>query len=137
MKRRKFLIALGVVPPLILSACKKDEPNPPTIFTGILIDDKDKPVEGVGFQFGGVTSGFNSKVTFDVNTKTDAKGYYYIEAIITKDTAGIVFKPTGSITYPTSSNNNEYRCLVKGIYQQEIPLLPNQKNELNFKIFKI
>ena len=136
MKRRKFLIALGVVPPLVLSACK-EEPTPPTIFTGYVIDEKDKPVEGTGFQFIGITGGFNAKVTFDENTKTDAKGYYYLEAVIPKGTGGTEFQPTGSITHPTSSNNNEYRCLVKGFYQQEIPWFPNQKNELNFKIFKI
>ena len=137
MKRRKFLIALGVLPPLVLSACKKDEPNPPTIFTGYVIDENDKPVEGTGFIFGGDSGGFNGKTTFFVETKTDAKGYYYLEAVITNDTVGTEFKPTGSITHPTSSNNNEYRCLVKGIYQRIIPWLPNQRNELNFKIFKI
>lgn len=137
MKRRKFLIALGVVPPLILSACKKDEPNPPTIFTGYVIDENDKPVEGTGFQFGGTTGGFNAKLTFNVTTKTDVKGYYYLEAVIPKETGEIEFQATGSITHPTSSNNNEYRCLVKGVYQKVVPWLPNQKNELNFKIFKI
>ena len=137
MKRRKFLIALGVVPPLVLSACKKEEPTPPTIFTGYVIDENDKPVEGTGFQFGGITGGFNAKITFDETTKTNTKGYYYLEAVIPKETGGVVFKPTGSITHPTSSNNNDYRCLVKGVYQREIPWFPNQKNELDFKIFKI
>jgi hypothetical protein len=134
MKRRKFLIALGVVPPL-LKACKKDEPNPPTIFTGYVIDENDKPVEGTGFQFIGITGGFNAKVTFDINTKTDAKGYYYIEQIITKNTAGTEFQST--------DGDGKYRdgfykrlCLVNGVYQQEIPWLPNQKNEFNFKIVK-
>lgn len=136
MKRRKFLIALGVLPPLVLNACKKEEPTPPTIFTGYVIDEKDKPVEGTGFQFGGITGGFNAKLTFNVTTKTDAKGYYYLEAVIPKDTEGIEFQITGSIAHPTSSNNNEYRCLVNGVYQKVIPWLPNQKNELNFKIVK-
>ena len=41
MKRRNFLIALGVVPPLILSACKKDElPKTATAITGKVIDKK-------------------------------------------------------------------------------------------------
>jgi hypothetical protein len=137
MKRRNFLIALGVVPPLVLSACKGDEPNLPTIFTGFLIDEKDKPVEGVGFQFSGNTGGFSPRSLFDLNTRTDAKGYYYLEQVIPKGTGGINFQPTGSVNYPTSLNYNEYRCLVNGIYQKDIPIVTGQKNELNFKIFKI
>lgn len=112
-------------------------PPPPTIFTGYVIDENNKPVEGTGFQFGGITGEFNAKVTFNETTKTNAKGYYYLEAIIPKETEGVVFKPTGSIIHPTSSNNNDCRCLVKGVYQREIPWFPNQKNELDFKIFKI
>ena len=101
MKRRNFLITLGVVPPLVLSACKKDEPTPPTIFTGYVIDENDKPVEGTDFQFGGITGGFNGKLTFNETTKTDAKGYYYLEAVIPKETGGVVFKDTeGDGKYP-------------------------------------
>lgn len=134
MKRRKFLIALGVVPPLVLAACK-DEPIPPTIFTGYVIDENDKPVEGTGFQFGGITGGFNAKTTFNVTTKTDAKGYYYLEAVIPKETRGLVFKDTeGDGKYPDGLYKR--LCLVNGFYQQEIPWFPNQKNELNFKIVK-
>jgi hypothetical protein len=136
MKRRSFLQGLALVPPLLLVGCKKDEPNPPTIFTGYVIDENDKPVEGIGFQFGGKTGGLNGKTTFNINTQTDAKGYYYLEGVIPSDTAGIVFKPIGSFTHPTSSNNNEYRCLVNGLYQEIIPWYPNKKNELNFKIVK-
>jgi hypothetical protein len=134
MKRRKFLIALGVVPPLVLAACK-DEPTPPTIFTGYVIDENNKPVEGTGFQFYGDTGGFSGRATFNIETTTDAKGYYYIEQIITKETGATEFKPTdGDRKYP----ERLYRrlCLVNGVYQQEIPWLPNKKNEFNFKIVK-
>ncbi len=135
MKRRKFLIALGVVPPLVLSACKKNEPNPPTIFTGYVIDENDKPVEGTGFQFIGDTGGFNGKTTFNVNTKTDVKGYYYLEAVITKETGAFEFQPTeGDGKYPDGFYKR--LCLVNGVYQREIPWFPNKKNELNFKIVK-
>jgi hypothetical protein len=135
MKRREFLIALGVVPPLVLGGCKKDEPNPPTIFTGYVIDEKDKPVEGTGFQFGGVTGGFNAKVTFNVETVTDAKGYYYLEAVITKETGDVIFQTTdGDMKYPDGFYKR--LCLVNGFYQKEIPWIPNKKNEFNFKIVK-
>jgi hypothetical protein len=136
MKRRKFLIALGVLPPLVLEACKKDEPpNPPTIFTGYVIDENGKPVEGTGFQFGGVTGGFNAKVTFNENTVTDAKGYYYLEAVIPKETADVIFQATeGNSKY----YDGQYKrlCLVNGVYQQQIPWAAGKKNELNFKIVK-
>ena len=135
MKRRNFLIALGVLPPLVLSACKKEEPTPSTIFTGYVIDENDKPVEGTGFQFGGVTGGFNAKTTFNVTTKTDAKGYYYLEAVIPKETGGTEFQATeGNSKYPDGLYKR--LCLVNGFYQQEIPWFPNQKNKLNFKIVK-
>ncbi|MDZ7898985.1 MAG: hypothetical protein U5N85_13305 [Arcicella sp.] len=135
MKRRIFLIALGVVPPLVLKACKKDEPIPPTIFTGYVIDENDKPVEGTGFQFGGITGGFNAKLTFNVKVKTDVKGYYYIEQVIPKETGGIEFQPTeGDGKYPDGSYKR--LCLVNGVYQKEIPWIANRKNELNFKIVK-
>ena len=135
MKRRKFLIALGVVPPLVLSACKKDEPTPPTFFTGYVINENNKPVEGTGFIFGGVTGEFNGKVTFFVETKTDVKGYYYLEATITKDTAGIEFGDSeGDGKYPDGLYKR--LCLVNGVYQKEIPWIANKKNELNFKIVK-
>jgi hypothetical protein len=134
MKRRKFLIALGVLPPL-LKACKKDEPNPPTIFTGYVIDENNKPVEGTGFIFGGDTGGFNGKTTFFVTTKTDVKGYYYLEAIITKDSAAVEFQATeGDGKYPDGSYKR--LCLINGIYQKEITWIANTKNELNFKIVK-
>jgi hypothetical protein len=136
MKRRKFLIALGVVPPLVLSACKKDElPNPPTIFTGYVVDENDKPVEGTGFQFSGNTGGFNPKSLFDLNTRTDDKGYYYLEQIIPKETGGVNFQPTvGDYKYPDGLYKR--LCLVNGVYQNSIPWEPGQKNELNFKIVK-
>ena len=58
MKRRKFLIALGVMPPLVLDAYKKDKPiNLPSITTivkGKVIDENNAPVQGFEFSFTGV-----------------------------------------------------------------------------------
>jgi hypothetical protein len=58
-----------------------------------------------------------------------------LEAVITTETGGTEFKPT--------EGDGKYRdglykrlCLVNGFYQQEIPWLPNKKNEFNFKIVK-
>lgn len=124
-----------MIPPLVLEACKKDNSNPATTFTGYVIDENDEPVEGTGFIFGGVAGGLNGKVTFFVDTKTDAKGHYYLEAVITKDTAGVEFKPTEGVG-KYSDGLYKRLCLVNGVYQQEIPWSANKKNELNFKVVK-
>jgi hypothetical protein len=134
MKRRKFLIALGVIPPLVYS-CTKEELPPLTIITGYVIDENNKPVEGTGFQFSGVTGGFNPTSTFDERTVTDVKGYYYLEKIIPKSTGGITFQPTvGDNKYPDGLY--ERLCLVNGVYQRDIPLKTGEKNEFDFKIVK-
>ena len=133
MKRRKFLIALGAVPPLVLQACLSD-PVPPTIFTGIVTDENGKPIKGMGVQFAGNTGGFTPKSTFDLNTVTDDNGYYYLEKTVMSDTVSITFQLTGSIEY--SSGQYEFLCLVKGVYQTVIPFSTGVKNELNFKIVK-
>jgi hypothetical protein len=129
MKRRRFLQGLALAPPLLLGGCKKDEPTPPTIFTGYVIDEDGKPVEGTGFQFIGDTGGLNGKTTFNINTKADAKGYYYLEAVITKETVAIDFKPTeGDRKYPDGLYKR--LCLVNGFYQKEIPWFPNYNTPL-------
>jgi hypothetical protein len=140
MKRRKFLIALGVVPPLVLEACKKEKfyPSTPTIFTGYVIDENGKPVEGTGFQFSGNTGGFNPRSVFNLNTRTDAKGYYYLEQIIPEETGDLNFKPTvGDYKFPDGLY--ERQCLVNGVYRrdyEDIPWKVGEKNELDFKIIK-
>ncbi len=137
MKRRSFLGALGILPTILLESCNGsglDSPNAATIFTGVVIDENGKPLEGIGFQFAGETGGFNPKSTFDLNTQTDAKGYYYLEKFIPKGTGFITFKPTGSMEY--SSGSYDYLCLVNGVYQTNIPFKTETKNELNFKFVK-
>ena len=136
MKRRKFLIALGVVSPLVLSACKKDEfPKTPTIISGYVIDEKEKAIKGFGMQFGGSTGGFNPKVLFDEKTLTDEKGYYYLEYLIPEGTVSLTFQATANADY--SPVLYDYLCLYKGVYRKEYFLNTGQKNDLNFKITKV
>lgn len=134
MKRRKFLIALGAVTPLVLQACLSD-PVPPTIFTGFVTDENGKPIKDFTFYFNGNTGGFSPKSTFDLNTKSDENGYYYLEKIVDlKQTVSVDFIPGGNTIYNTGQY--EFLCLVKGIYQTTIPFSTGVKNEFNFKIVK-
>ena len=136
MKRRKFLIALGVVPPLVLSACSKDEfPKTPTIISGFVIDENEKPIKDFGIQFLGSTGGFNSKVIFDQNALTDEKGYYYIEQIVPEGTVSFTFKATANFDY--NPVLYDYLCLVGGSYYKNYcPWNIGEKNDINFKIVK-
>ena len=135
MKRRKFLLALGVVPPL-LQACASDLPVPttPTIFTGTVINENDKPIKDFNVFFTGDTGGFNPKSTFELRTQTDEKGYYYLEKLIPTGTIGITFKPEGNSIY--TPGLYDFLCLVNGVYQSPIPWITGKRNEFNFKIFK-
>ncbi|MDZ7900084.1 MAG: hypothetical protein U5N85_18935 [Arcicella sp.] len=132
MKRRHFITAFALLPPL-LQACLS-EPIPPTIFTGIIIDESDKPIKDIDLYFGGNTGGFNPKSTFELRTKTDEKGYYYLEKIIPPQTVDITFKPEGNSIY--TNGLYDFLCLVNGVYQFEIPIITQTKNEFNFKIVK-
>ena len=140
MKRRNFLIALGVVPALVLEACKgrdnKDKlPKTPTIISGYVRDEEEKPIKGLIIQFGGITEGSNLKATFNIDTLTDEKGYYYLEKLIPKDTVSITFKAIENSEY--SYVLYDYLCSVKESYQNDRPFVIGKKNNFNFKIGKV
>jgi hypothetical protein len=137
MKRRKFLIALGVLPPLIFEACKGEDefPKTPTIISGYVIDENEKPIKDFGMQFSGNTGGFNPKSTFDENTLTDEKGYYYLKYLIPEGTVSITFQATANANY--SPVIYDYLCLYKGFYQKNYSLKSGEKNDLNFKIVRV
>ncbi len=136
MKRRFFLQGVALAPPLLLQACLSNpKPIPPTIFTGFVTDENGIPIKDFEFYFGGNTGGFNPKSTFEKNTKTDEKGYYYLEQIVNLDiTVDVTFKASGNIMY--TSALYDFLCLVKGIYQSSVPFIVGTKNEFNFKIVK-
>ena len=79
MKRRKFLIALGVVPPLVLEACKGDKlPKTATIVKVKVTDDKGVPFENIPFEFygyrtvgGSVAGGGSKEDTFKIRKMTE------------------------------------------------------------------
>ena len=78
MKRRIFLIALGVVPPLFLAACKKEIVIPPTIVTGKVTNESGLPVDGVEFLLFGVEKQdlFREVQTFNEKQTTNKDGTY-------------------------------------------------------------
>lgn len=97
MKRRNFLIALGIVPPLILSACKKDElPKTATVITGKVIDENNKPVEGWEFMFyGSRLNGISGMSTFQEQILTDSNGMFSFSITIPPETVTVRFAPLG------------------------------------------
>lgn len=97
MKRRKFLIALGVVPPLVLSACKKDElPKTATVITGKVIDENNMPVEGWELLFYGIErKGISGVDTFAEQKFTDSNGVFSFSITIPSDTVNVRFGPLG------------------------------------------
>ncbi len=98
MKRRKFLIALGVVPPLVLGACKKDPnwPSTPTIIKGKVIDENNMPVESWDFLFIGIEKkGIYGVDTFSEQKLTDVNGLYSFSVVIPQNTDKIDFYPLG------------------------------------------
>ena len=97
MKRRKFLIALGVVPPLVLSACKKDElPKTATVIIGKVIDENNMPVEGWELLFYGIErKGISGVDTFAEQKFTDSNGVFSFSITIPSDTVNVRFGPLG------------------------------------------
>ncbi len=91
------MIALGVVPPLILSACKKDElPKTATIITGKVIDENNKPVEGWELMFyGSKLNGISAMSTFQEQEMTDADGMFSFSLTVPQDTGSVGFAPLG------------------------------------------
>jgi hypothetical protein len=136
MKRRKFLIALGVVPPL-LHACsaKLDLPSAATIITGKVVDIDNKPVEGVGFSFGGeYKKGLSGIPTFDVRVNTNIDGIYKINAVVPQGTESTSFLPE-QISFDMIFyvwKNNQY----EKVQSQIVPINYGETNTFNFQIRK-
>ena len=138
MKRRNFLIALGVVPPLLFCSCGKDEfPSTPTVITGKVVDENDKPVEGVKFRFSGFyLKGISPIPTFGLDAETNKDGIYNISYVVTNGEAE--FLPQDSPKYNFNSQfnifvwkNNQY-VKVNGVG----PITIGETNTFNFQIRK-
>jgi hypothetical protein len=115
------LITLGVLFSFVVTSCEKDEPSPPTIFTGYVIDENNQPVEGIEFLLIGDKKGLF------IRTESDSKGYFYLESIIPDGVGLVEFQ----FTYGRSKYTDglyERFCLVNGVYQKIIPWSFQRKN---------
>ena len=107
MKRRKFLIALGVVPPLVLSACKGDKlPKTATIIKAKVTDDKGVPFENIPFNFygyrnfgGSVAGGGKIEDTFNIEKKSDKLGNVEFSQVVPENTTQ-VYLLIGNVSFP-------------------------------------
>jgi hypothetical protein len=108
MKRRKFLIALGVVPPLILEACKGDQlPKTATIIKAKVTDDKGNLIENIPLKFygfrdyGGNLAGGGGKIetTFTIEKSSDKQGNVEFSQIVPEITTYAYFSMGDTFTY--------------------------------------
>jgi hypothetical protein len=104
MKRRKFLIALGVVPPLVLVACEKAIPA--TIISGKVMDEKGKPIEDIPFTFwgyyntgGSIVGGGSQETTFKLEKKSDKEGVISFSQAVPEKTRE-VYLLIGNVYFP-------------------------------------
>lgn len=98
MKRRKFLAALGAVPPLVLQACKKDLlPKTATIIKVKVTDDKGSPIENIPLKFYGYrsyggyygTGGGKIEETFKIEKNSDKLGIVEFSQVVPEITTDV------------------------------------------------
>ncbi len=104
MKRRKFLIALGVVPPLFFSSCEKAIPA--TIISGKVTDEKGNPIENIPFTFwgyyntgGSIAGGGSQETTFKIEKTSDKDGIIAFSQAVPEKTRE-VYLLIGNVYFP-------------------------------------
>ena len=143
MKRKQLWLWLLLLPPL-LQSCEKKYPNAETIITGKIVDENDKPMEGVEFYFGGFKyKGISPIPTFSLWSKSNKAGVYYFSQIISSSSKNIEFYPSYLLNLPT---NYKLNILINGDYlpfygipqkDGDIPSIKYGKtNTYNFKLVK-
>ena len=109
MKRRKFLIALGVVPPLVLEACKGDQlPKIATVVKASVVDDKGVPIENIPLKFQGYQNyggnfgtggGGKLDTTFKIEKNSDKQGNVEFSQIVPEITTDVYFSMGDTFIY--------------------------------------
>jgi hypothetical protein len=149
MKNRRLLLLLTFLPFLFYS-CKKKIPEIPTIITGKIVDENDKPIEGVLFYFGGgYRSGTNHLNSFSQQIKSDKNGIYAFTQIIPTKTQFVDFlseyttHPPAGYTFNLEIDN--LILPIKEPISKKPPLLISGKsisivyettNQFNFRLTK-
>jgi hypothetical protein len=136
---------LGVVPPLVLEACKKEVVIPPTIVTGKVTDESGLPVDGVEFLFFGIEKQdlFREVHTFDEKQTTNKDGIYKFTISVPLNTQEFSLK-VQSIKNPIANNGiiifiqdnsiwKEYFDIIKVI---EKSIVKETVNTINFQLRK-
>ena len=145
MKRRKFLIGLGVMPPLVLSACKKEVVIPPTIVRGKVTDESGLPIDGVELLLFGIEKQdlFKEVQTFNEKQTTNKDGNYNFSINVPSNTQEFSLK-VQSIKNPIANNGiiifiqngnawREYYDIIKVI---EKSIIKETINTINFQLRK-
>lgn len=138
MKRRTFLSALSILPSMLISCGKDEFPDRPTIITGKVIDENNKPIVGIQLVFGGYyLKGFSPIPTFDEIVETDKDGIYKISYIVPRGQAYL--KPLGNTQYDLVTfydiyiwKNNSYEKMSSSAGQ----IINGETNTFNFQLRK-
>ena len=142
---KKILIGLGVMPPLVLSTCKKEVVIPPTIVKGKVTDESGLPVNGIEFLLFGVEKQglFREVQTFNEKQTTNKDGNYNFSINVPSNTQEFLLK-VQSIKNPITNNGiiifiqnrnawREYYDIIKVI---EKSIIEETINTINFQLRK-
>ena len=137
MKRRKFLIALGVVPPLVLSACK-EKVIPATIIYGKVMDEKGSPIQNVLFTFNGyrfysgsVAGGGKKEDIFKLEKYSDKDGNFTFSQVVPEITTTIylsIMSPIHILDFKKVAKKNG---TVIGTDSSTISVYPDYANSID------
>lgn len=138
MKRRNFLIALGVVPPLVLEACKGDKlPKTITIIKAKVTDDKGVPIENIPFKFygyrsygGSVAGGGKKEDTFKIEKSSDKQGFVELSQVVPEITTSVYFSMGDTFIYAYYTIQAKKDGVIKGTGSETIDVYDSYDNSI-------
>lgn len=97
-------------------ACKKELPATETIVIGSVIDENNKPMEGVTVKMVGINNkGLSGLATFDIKSKTDSHGVYKLSKNFPTETDDVLLQIINSDVINAGTDYDPY-ILVDGTY---------------------
>ena len=138
MKRRKFLIALGVVLPLVLGACKGDQlPKTATIIKAKVVDDKGNPLENIplkfyGYRFSGgsIAGGGSIENTFKIEKVSDKQGNIEFSQVVPEITTSVYFSMGDTFIYAYYSIQAKKNGINIGTGSENIDVHDSYENSI-------